>query len=347
MIYKTKSNLFFKILIPFYCFVFMYNPSFSATFSGTRDYFIPAGKLIPASETDFIAQFNAGIILKEKAVVDLILGKLDKKSYKEVHDFTSKMNIDLTKDIKSIMFFGGKNMKNNSGVYIKGNFREELLKDYICEKASLKKIHIENYMEHNIYKKSDDFPGGYVFVEKDLIFAGPSDAMVQAIDLKVGWDNNNIKKNNKELYSLFKRADNEMIFWLALKVSDRLKKSSLSYHKKLKTIDELFLMITMEGGIKVNIDVGISDPKSINDLVSYFRQEISKVSDNEFFSKFLSRGQNIEVIKKVSGIMVSFYIPIDSLADIVKEIQKNFSVSALKDTLGKKDKEQKKQTYGF
>jgi hypothetical protein len=266
------------------------------------------------------------------------------------------MNIDISKDIESIMFFGGRNLINSTGLVIKGNFKEELLKDYIegllkAQKSydstlgGSDKFYMENYMDHKIYKKSEKDAGGYVFIDKNLILAAPSSVLVKVVDLKVGWDNDNLEKTNSGLYNLVSRADDDMIFWLAVSVNERLKKSTSEYHDKLKTIDDLFLKVTLEGGIKVNISAGIKDKKARSQLADFFNQEINKFSGNEFFSRFLSKGQNLSVKMSNNGIELSFYIAIDTLAQIVEDIRKNFSLTDFEKGFSKEKKGGK--TFGF
>lgn len=301
--------------------VFSNSAAPAADLMGSPQYFIDYGRLLPGKTTRYAIQLNVGMILKEKAVVDLILGKLDKEHSEMVEKFREKMGLDLSRDLSSVLAFGGLDPATDSGVLIKGRFDETLLKDFVLSLSGLKSLHTQDCMGVKIYRKDKEFPGGYAFLDKDIIMAAPVASLEKSVELKVGWETNNLAKGNPELMKLASMADEGALLWAAAVIPDKIRESSVEYHSKLRLVDSIFLTVRVEGGLKAELTAFVGDRKARGELVSFFRDKAGSVSDKEFFANLLQLEKSLTVSEGSDSVKIEFYLGFDSVIKLGERIR--------------------------
>lgn len=303
-------------------------PAFSADLMGATQYDIDYGRLLPGKTTRYIIQLNVGMILREKTVVDLILGKLDREHREMVEKFREKMCLDLSRDLSAVLAFGGLDPVNDSGVLIRGRFDESLLKDYVLSLSDyvlslsgLKSLHTQDCMGVKIYRKDKEFPGGYAFLDKDVIMAAPLASLEKSVELKVGWDTNNLARGNPGLMKLAGMADGSFLLWAAAVIPEKIRESSVEYHSKLKLVDSIFLSVKVEGGLKAELTAFVNDRKARAELVRFFRDKASSYSDKEFFANLLQIDKSLTVAEGTDSVRIEFYLGFDSVIKLGERIR--------------------------
>jgi len=292
----------------------------SALMKSGGEYELDYGKLVPASAT-FLAKLNVGRILSISGAVDLIMGKLKADQQKKVNEFVQKTGVDLSKDIHYFFAFGGEDPATTSGLFLGAKLKEEQLADFVAIQTGQQKLSVKDCMGFKVRSRKKDDPVAFAFLSGDLSIVAPSQVIEKVIDLKVGWDSENLERGDKELVRVAGQGNDEMFLWAAAVVPESVRKSSEKYHANLKKVRSLFLSVTFDGALKLSMTAWVDDPASVPALASFLEKGAADAGKSDFFGNILNLSSTLKVTRAKDSVQAEIYCGLDTLAKLMESLK--------------------------